>query len=105
MRDYVRTILPDCIFIILTPNDEVQLKRIIARHGEGNTELVDTLTGYYKLYELPGKNEPNTFNVDITDGLTPKDVMDKVLELLDKGIDEVSIKKETSSSQNLDIEE
>ena len=84
MRDYIRTILPDCIFITLTMNEEAQHKRLIARHGEVNPELVETLSAYHKLYELPGKNEPNTYNLDITDGMTPKDVMHKVLEILEK---------------------
>ena len=84
MRDHIRTTLPDCIFITLTMNEEVQLKRIKARHGEANSELVDNLSSYHKLYELPGKSEPNTFNIDITDEMTPMDVMNKVLEILGK---------------------
>ena len=42
----------------------------------------------HALYELPGDNEPNTFNVDITDEMSPKDVMDKVLEISEKFNDE-----------------
>ena len=83
MRDHIRTTLPDCIFITLTMNEEVQLNRIKARHGDANSELLDAMSSYHKLYELPGKNEPNTFNVDITDEMTPIDVMNKVLEILE----------------------
>ena len=106
MRNHIRLVLPDCIFITLTMTKEAMIKRLKARHGENVSKgLLDMMSNLYSMYELPGKKEPNTFNVDITDEMTPKDVMDMVLELLDKGIDEVSIKKETFSSQDVDIEE
>ena len=84
MRDHIRLTIPDCIFITLTMTKESQIKRIKARHGEDSSDgLLDMMSGIHKLYELPGENEPNTFNVDITEGMNPKDVLNKVLDILD----------------------
>ena len=33
-RDHIRSMLPDCIFIILSMTKEYQMKRIVGRHGE-----------------------------------------------------------------------
>ena len=83
-RDHIRLTIPDCIFITLTMTQESQIKRIKARHGEDLSEgLLDMLSGIHKLYELPGENEPNTFNVDITESMNRKDVLNKVLDILD----------------------
>ena len=35
-----------------------------------------------KFYERPGDGEKNTYNVDITEEMTKKDVLDTVLEIL-----------------------
>ena len=35
-----------------------------------------------KFYERPGYEEKNTYNVDITEEMTKKDVLDTVLEIL-----------------------
>ena len=84
MRDHIRLTIPDCIFITLTMTQESQIKRIKARHGEDLSEgLLDMMSGIHKLYELPGENEPNTFNIDITESMNRKDVLNKVLEVLD----------------------
>ena len=82
LRDYIREILPDVIFITLSMSRESQKKRILARHGENEENLVKILTGLYDIYELPGKNEKNTFNVDITEDMTPNDVVKKVQDIL-----------------------
>ena len=37
-----------------------------------------------KFYERPGDGEKNTYNVDITEEMTKKDVLDTVLEILKK---------------------
>ena len=86
MRDHIRTILPDCIFITLSVTRETQEKRIKERHGEGASAegAVEMLKKIYKLYEGPGEGEKNTYNVDITEVMSPKDVLDKVLEVLEK---------------------
>ena len=38
----------------------------------------------FTLFEGPGKDEKNTYDVSITEDMTPKDVLNKVLEVLDK---------------------
>ena len=82
LREYIREILPDVIFITLSMSRESQKKRILARHGENEENLVKILTGLYDIYELPGENEKNTFNVDITEDMTPNDVVKKVQDIL-----------------------
>ena len=87
-RDHIRLTIPDCIFITLTIAKEAQMKRIKARQGDHMSEgMLEDLSNIHKLYELPGENEPNTFNVDITDDMKPQDVMKKVLEILDNNFE------------------
>ena len=87
-RDHIRLTIPDCIFITLTMTQESQIKRIKARHGDDLSDgLLDMLSGIHKLNELPEENEPNTFNVDITDNMKPQDVMKKVLDILEKNFE------------------
>ena len=86
MRDHIRTILPDCIFITLSVTQETQEKRIKERHGDSDSAegILGALKKMYKLYEGPGIGEKNTYNVDITEEMSPKDVLDKVIEILEK---------------------
>ena len=86
MRDLIRSILPDCIFITLSLTEETQAIRVKERHGDGpGTEAIsEMLAKMYKLYEGPGEGEKNTYNVDITENMSPKDVLNKVLEVLQK---------------------
>ena len=44
--------------------------------------LFKILTGLYDIYELPGENEKNTFNLDITEDMVPDDVVKKVQDIL-----------------------
>ena len=88
MRDHIRLTIPDCIFITLTMTQESQIKRIKARHGDDLSDgLLDMLSGIHKLYELPEENEPNTFNVDITESMNRNDVLNKVLAILEKNFE------------------
>ena len=83
LRDHIRTVLPECIFIVLTLTKESQLKRIKQRHGQESSEaIINMMSNIYDLYELPGEGEENTFNVEITDELTPNDVLQKVMEII-----------------------
>ena len=82
LRDYVRKILPDVIFITLTLSKESQKKRIQARHGKNSERIIKILTGLFDLYDLPREGEKNTFNVDITDDMVPNDVVKKVQDIL-----------------------
>ena len=107
MRECIRQIVPDVIFITLTLTKETQRKRIkvnlmwghfflltvlkIAdfctfqiqdRHGEQAEEVIKMLTSLFDIYEPPGENERNTYNVEITDEMTPNDVLEKVQKIL-----------------------
>ena len=104
MRDHIRITLPDCVFITLTLTKENQLKRVIARHGEQGEDMFEMFTAMFKFYEGPGNGEKNTFNVDISEDMTPNDVMNKVLEILDKNPAEEPPKVNTISDiQNMII--
>ena len=85
MRDHIRINLPDCVFITLTLTKENQLKRVTARHGEqSGDEMLEMFNAIFKFYEGPGDGEKNTYNVDISEDMTPNDVMNQVLEIFDK---------------------
>ena len=84
LRDHIRLTLPDCIFITLTVTKENQKKRILARHGDNCSDIIELFNKFYEMYEGPGDGEENTYNIDITENMTPNDVMDQVLEILDK---------------------
>ena len=63
---------------------ESQKKRILDRHGDQAETIGLMMAQMFDLYEKPGEGEKNTYNVDITEGMTPKDVLDKVLEVVNK---------------------
>ena len=83
-RDHIRKYIPDCVFITMTLTSENQQKRIKARHGENCDEVLDMFGKMFKAYEGPGVCEKNTYNVDIGVDMTTKDVLEKVLDLLNR---------------------
>ena len=58
------------------------IHQIQARHGEQAEDAIKILTGIFDIYEPPGENERNTYNVEITDEMTPNDVLEKVQKIL-----------------------
>ena len=83
-RDHIRNILPDVIFITLTLTKENQLKRVKKRHGEDCGAILELLNKFYEFFEGPGNGEKNTYNIDINEDMTPKDVMNNVLKIFNK---------------------
>lgn len=84
-RDSIRMIIPNVIFVVLNLTKGALKKRLIGRHGEEAADsLVSKFIGMLNKYEPKGDDEPNTFQVDITEHMTPHDVMEKVLELISK---------------------
>ena len=82
-RDLIRKILPDCTFITLTLTREAQRKRLLTRQNEkAETNTIKYFMNMYDFYELPGENECNTYNVDITDEMTRDDVVRCVEKIL-----------------------
>jgi len=67
---------------LIQTGKENQKKRLKERHGE--MMMGDMLEKMFDLYEKPGDGEKNAYNVDITEDMTTKDVLDKVLEVIDK---------------------
>ena len=61
---------------------ETQKKRILDRRGDASEDTLKMLAGVFDFYDLPGEFEKNTYNVHITEYMTPKDVMQKVLKIL-----------------------
>ena len=77
-RDSLRKILgSNLIFIVLNMSKEYQEKRLINR--EGNS-VIDFLTKIHHLYEPAENDEENTYNVTITEDMSPEDVVKKILE-------------------------
>ena len=85
-REEIRQIIPDCIFINLTISKETQEKRILARHGDGKAgkSFGKLLIEYHPYFEVPEEGEENTFNIDITEDMSPAEVLKMVLEVLEK---------------------
>lgn len=82
-RDAIREIIPEVIFVVLKMTKGALRKRLMKRHGDGFESMEQMFTGVSDRYEDKGEDEPNTYQVDITEDMTPKDVMDKILELID----------------------
>ena len=84
-REHIRKTLPDVVFIVMSLTRENQKKRLKDRHGDSaDTKMGEMLEKMFDLYEKPGDSEENTYNVDITEDMTTKDVLDKVLKVIDK---------------------
>ena len=85
-RDFLRKALgPDLVFIVLNMSTESQLSRVKKRHGDSlGDSIIDMLANYSKLCEPAGSDEKNAFNVTITDGMTPVDVVQEIITIVKK---------------------
>ena len=83
-RDIIRSSLGnDVIFFILHLSPETNHKRLAGRHGDGAEEFNKVFDSMTKLYESAGKDEKNAFDVHITEEMTPVDVAQKVIDILE----------------------
>ena len=81
LRDVLRKMLgPDLVFVVLNLTKDCQEKRIINRHGKASEELITMMTGFFDLYEPAGDDEENAVNIEITEEMTPDDVLEKVMQ-------------------------
>ena len=65
--------------------ESCQLKRLVARHGEEAARgFRDQLSKMYDMYEPAGEDEEGSYNVMITEEMTPDDVLKNVLEIIAK---------------------
>ena len=95
-RDSMRKILGSkCVFIVLNMSRECQKKRVIARHGESNEELLNMLIKFAEMYEPAGEDEENAYNVTITEDMDREDVIEKILEI----VDNLDVKKMTKEEK------
>ena len=84
LRDHIRKVIPEVIFIVMSLTKENQMKRIRERHGDQAEAYEGFVTLAFNLYDKPGQGEENTYNVDITEDMTSKDVFEQVLEIIDR---------------------
>ena len=85
LRDVIRKSLgKDLIFIILSPKKETTLERLTKRHGGGEAAkaIIDFCTKLESFYERKGPNEENTYDIEIKNDMSPKDVIEKILEIV-----------------------
>jgi len=82
LRENIRNVLPDCIFILLSISKETQQKRVAARHGNESDGVTKLLFAMHDRFEPPGEDEENAYKIDINENMTPKEVMEKVVNLL-----------------------
>ena len=86
-RNNLQKILgPDLVFINLSMTEDCRNKRIMKRHGGDNCpqKIVDFFSKIIKLYESTGENEENTYDVIITEDMSPSDVTHKIIEIINK---------------------
>ena len=82
-RDKLRQKLgPELVFIVLNMTKECQKKRLKARHGDAIEGLNEVMNNMFDLYEPARDDEKNTFNVVITEDMTPDDVLNKVFQII-----------------------
>ena len=87
LRDIIRKSLgKDLIFIILSLEKETTLERLTKRQGDGEAAkgIIDFCLKLETFYETKGLDEENTFDITITNEMTPNDVIEKILEIVDK---------------------
>jgi len=61
------------------------MERIRGRH-EGSENAVDMMKAFYEFCEPAAPEEPNTMGITVTPGMTPHDVMQRILQ--DKALEE-----------------
>ena len=84
-RDHIRSELgPDLTFVVLHMTKEDQKKRIKARQGNGDSKVNDFLMKAFEFYEPAAKDEINTIDVRITPEMSPDDVVNRILEMIEK---------------------
>ena len=85
-REFLTKIIgPDLTFIVLNMTAECQFERIASRHGGHlNETFMNILVQYREMCEPAGKNENNAFNVDIHQNMTRDEVLQKILNIVNK---------------------
>lgn len=84
LRDAIKEENPEVIFIILLVSPELQVKRIKERTGgkDAPQAVIDMLGKIFEVFKPADDDEEKAFNLEITENMTPEDVGNKILELI-----------------------
>ena len=85
-RDFLRKAVgADLVFIVLNLTKDCQIKRVKNRHVDSlGEEFINILVKYAEQCQPAAIDEENAYNVNITEEMTPKDVMEKIIEIVQK---------------------
>ena len=85
-REVLRKAIGSDLYIfVLNLTRESNLKRVIERHGaEHGKEMAKMFEKIIKQYEPAEDDEVNTFNIEVTEEMTPDDVVEKAMSCLKK---------------------
>ena len=79
------TIGPNLVTFVLNMTKEAAKKRLMERHGGSlPEETLDMLNKIHDFHELADEDEENTFNLTITEDMSPQDVLEQAKEILAK---------------------
>ena len=88
LRDVIRKNLgkDKVVFILIGLEPEATRKRLNIRHGESEEglALTDFCMKVNNFYELKAADEHDTYDVIVTNDMTPKDVVQKMIEIINK---------------------
>ena len=88
LRDGIRKSLGNdkVFFFLLGLEREVTLERLTKRHGDGEMgkAMTDSCIKVESFYELKAQDEDDTFDIIITKDMKPKDVAQKIMEIVKK---------------------
>ena len=79
IRDEIRKVLPEVIFVLLSLSKDSQRERIVARQGNATEAIVKHLQNLYKYHEAKGCDEKNVITIEISQDMTPIDVKNEIL--------------------------
>lgn len=81
-----RQLGPELVFLVLNMTEECQAKRLDQRYGAdypGLDFIKAKARELHASYQLAGEDEANAFNVEIGAEMTPEDVLNNVLEVIE----------------------
>ena len=85
-RDLLREQMgPDLVFIVLNLTKECMTERVEKRHpGDEGKIYVDLFNRMYDAYQPAGDDEENAYNVSVDGNMSPDDVVQNVINLIEK---------------------
>ena len=83
IREILRKFVgPDLVFVVMNLSEACQAERMKQRHGEG--AAAEALTKMNAGFKPAEEDEEGAYNMLVDEGMSEKDVMQKVVELIDK---------------------